>query len=116
MIVPTTRGTSPRRRVRMSSVDMELSGRAAVGFRRGLRRFDQFPELRILLKGFVFADGEVRTIEKILEAILIQNAVNQDPEFVALEIDSIIAQAEPVQMFAGALEAPVFLEIGLQHL
>jgi hypothetical protein len=77
--------------------------------------FDEFPELGVLLQRLVFADGETRTEEEVLEAVLAQDAVDDDPEFVALKIDAVIPQTETVEELVVALQPAEALKIGAHH-
>jgi hypothetical protein len=79
-----------------------------------MSRFDQVPELRILLEGFILANGQIGAIKEVLKGVLVQNAVNEHSQVVPLEVDAIVAQPETKELAAAAFEASVFLEIGLE--
>ena len=53
---------------------------------------------------FVFASGEAGAEQKILEGVATEDAMDDDAEFVALEINAVIAKAKAVEGFAVPLE------------
>ncbi len=59
----------------------------------GARLLDQFPKAGVILQLFVLASGEAGAIEEILEGILAENAVDDDAEGMAFEVDAIITEA-----------------------
>src|SRR5215471_12797801 len=77
---------------------------------RTFRRLDELPELRVFLQGLVFAHLDAGTEEEILERVLAQDAVDEDAELVAFEIDAVIADAEAVQDMAVAFELAEIVE------
>ena len=65
--------------------------------RVGAGGFDQVPEFRVLLKCFVFADGEAGAEKKILEGVFAEDSVDDESEVVPFKVNSIITDSEPVQ-------------------
>src|SRR6266446_4699654 len=83
-----------------------------VKFLLGLGRFNQIPKLRVLLEGFVFFDGQGGTVEEIFEGIFAEDAVDDDAQFVPLEINAIVANAKAMQNFAVSFQLTEVLEVG----
>ena len=79
-------------------------------------RFDQFPEFRILLKRLVFGDRQIRAVEKIFEAVFIQNAIHNHAELVPLKVNAIISDAEAVQVMPRAIQAAILVEVIFENL
>ena len=104
------RSTDPRRRARSDAPHHGASVVRAAG-----GGCDQFPEFGVLLEGFVFADGQAGAEEEVFEAVLAQDAVDDDAEFVALEIDAVIPEAEAVQELVVAFEPTEAFEVGAHH-
>jgi hypothetical protein len=67
-------------------------------------RFDQFPELRILLKGLVFLHFQTGTEKEVLEGMSVQNAMDYQAQLMAFEIDAVVTNSEAMERAAGALE------------
>src|SRR4051812_50101986 len=81
-----------------------------------LRRFDQLPELRILLEGFIFLDREGGAVKEVFESVPAQDPVDDQTEFVALEINAIIANAEAMKDLASAFQLAESLQVGAHYL
>ena len=78
--------------------------------------FDQFPEPGILLERLVFRELEPGAEQEVLESVAIEDAVHYQAEFVAFEINAVIADPESVQGPAGALEFPELVQLGIHDL
>ena len=65
--------------------------------------FYELPEFGVILEGFVFARGKTGSEEKVFEGIAVEDAVDHDSEFMAFEIDAVIAQSESMQGAPGLL-------------
>ena len=57
------------------------------------RPLDHFPKLRVVLKLFVLARGQVRPEEEIAERVPAQDAMDDDAEHMAFEVEAIVAEA-----------------------
>ena len=79
-------------------------------------RFDQLPEFRVLLQGFVFLHFQSGPEEEILEGMAIEDAVDEQAQLVAFEIDAVIADPEAVQSAAGAFEFAERIQFGVHDL
>src|ERR1035441_2429356 len=73
---------------------------------RALSGFDQLPEFRILLERLVLLHLQSGAEEKVLEGMAVEDAMHDQAQLVAFEIDAVIPYPEPVQGSAGALELP----------
>jgi hypothetical protein len=71
---------------------------------RGATAFDHVPEFRIVLQCLVLGDGQAGTEKEILEAVLAENAMDDDAEFVAFEVHAIVSHAESMKNLAAAFE------------
>ena len=91
------RGSNPRRR------------RLTVA---GPSFFDKFPELGVLLQGFILTHGQIRSEQKILQAVPAEDAVHDQPELVPLEVNAILANAKSMERFPVALELAEALQVG----
>ena len=80
------------------------------------RRLNQLPELGVLLEGFIFLHLQAGTEEEILESMAIEDAMDEQAQFVALEIDAVIADPEAVQGAACPFEFAEGVQFGLHHL
>ena len=78
--------------------------------------FDQFPEPRILLERLVFRELEPGAEQEVLEGVAIEDTVHYQAEFVAFEINAVIAHAEPMQDTARALELAELVQFGVHDL
>ena len=58
---------------------------------------DQLPEFRVLLQGLILAYREAGSVEKILQRVAAQYAMDHYPQIVALEINPVIAQAQAME-------------------
>lgn len=81
-----------------------------------LGRFDQFPKLRILLQRFVFLHFQPGPEEKVFQRMTVEDPVNKESKFVTLEIDPIVADAEPMQSAAGPFQFAEGIQLGLHDL
>lgn len=78
--------------------------------------FNQLPELRVLLQRLVLLHLESGTVEKVLERVAVEDAMDQEPQFVPLEIDAVIADPKAVQDAAGPFEFAELIQLGVHHL
>ena len=76
----------------------------ASSFLRAFGGLDQFPELRIFLKGLILAHLDTGPEQKIFERMAAQDTVYQDTERMAFEINPIITDSEAVKNVAVALK------------
>ena len=67
------------------------------------RSFDQFPKLRVLLERFVLLHLQPRAEEEILQGVSVQNAVDHEPKFMALEVHPVITSKEAAEKIAPRL-------------
>ena len=75
--------------------------------------FDEFPEFGIFLEGLIFTGADAGAEEKILEGMAAEDAVDEDAEAVAFEINAVVADAITVEDVAVAFEfAEIFEFIG----
>jgi hypothetical protein len=81
-----------------------LSGRGILILVGTFGGFDELPEFRIFLQGFVLAELEAGAEKEILERVPAQDAVDEHAELVALKINAVIAEAETVEDVAVAFE------------
>src|SRR5271166_1459270 len=81
-----------------------------------LGRLDQFPELGILLKRLVLRHFQSGTEKEILQGMAIKDAMDHQAEFMALEINTVIADAEPVQGAASAFQLAELVQFRVHHL
>jgi hypothetical protein len=77
---------------------------------------DEFPEARIALQRFILAGLEALTVEKILQRVATEDAMNEHAEVVLLEIDPVIAEAQAVQDVAIAFQFAEVLQFRGHHL
>ena len=80
------------------------------------RRFDEFPEFGILLQGFVLTDFQAGAEIKVLEGVSAEDAMDDDAEIMAFEIDAVIADAKAMQDAASAFEFAEFFQFRGHHL
>lgn len=78
-------------------------------------RLDHLPEFGIFLQGLVLTCGQTGAKQKILERVAAENAVDNDAQFVALEIYAVISNAKTVEGLAGALQMAEVMKITFQH-
>jgi len=78
--------------------------------------FDQIPEFWILLQRLILLNLQPGTKQEILQRMAIQGAMDKQTQFVALEIDPIIADAEPMQNPARPLELAEIIHLGMHDL
>jgi hypothetical protein len=107
--LPDYRVTGTRHCWKQPTVALSTSGRVAS------RLFDLRPEFRIGLERFVLPQLEVRAVEEIFQRVSGQNAVNDDPQTMALEVNAVVGEAEAVERAAGFFEFPKRLQIRLDH-
>jgi hypothetical protein len=67
-------------------------------------RFDELPELGIVLERLVLAHLDAGTEEEILEGVPAHDAVDENAKRVALKINTVIANPEAVEDVTVALE------------
>lgn len=82
----------------------------------GLGRLDQFPEFWTLLQGLILLHLQAGAEHEVLECMPIEDAVNDQPQLMPLEINAVIAHSEPVQDPAGPLELAEVFQLRLHHL
>ena len=73
---------------------------------------DHVPEFRVLLERAIFAERKARTKKKILERVPVKDAMDDEAEIVAFEIDPIVSDSKAVKGFAFTFKMSEFLEIG----
>jgi hypothetical protein len=78
--------------------------------------FDHFPKFWILLQGFIFTRGQIRAIKKIFEGVAAQDAMHHHAQLMPLKVNTVIAQAKPLQGLARAFELAKVMRIALEHL
>jgi hypothetical protein len=79
-------------------------------------RLDHLPELGILLQGFVLLDLQAGAIEKILERVAMQDAMDEHAEFMALKINPVVAHAKAMEDAPAAFEFAEVVQFGADHL
>ena len=99
-----------RRRLR----DLYFSGSTLGGSPFG--GLDQLPELRILLQRLVFRNLQTGAEEEVFEGMAVENAMDDQAQLVAFEIDPVISHSEPVQDSARPLEFAELVQLGIQDL
>jgi hypothetical protein len=77
--------------------------------------FDHFPEFWVFLEGLVLTRGQTRTKEKILQRVAAEDPVDNDAQFVALEINAVITDAKPMKGFPGPLKMAEVMQIAFDH-
>ena len=77
---------------------------------------DQVPKLGVLLEGLIFADGKIRAEEKIFERVFAEDSVDDEAEIVALEVDAVVADPEPVQRPPFPFQFSEAFQLGGHHL
>jgi hypothetical protein len=87
-----------------------------LSFRRSPGRFDHFPELWILLQRLVFVRFQTGAEEKILQRVPAQNPMHDHAQFVPLEVNAVVAHAEPVQRPPRAFQFAELVQFGVHHL
>ncbi len=78
--------------------------------------FDQFPEFWVLLQRFILLRLQPGAKEEVRERMSIENAVDDQPEFMAFEINAVIAHPEPVERAAGTLELAELVHLRMHDL
>lgn len=79
------------------------------------RLFDLRPKFGIGLERFVLPQLEIGSVEEIFQGVSGQNAMNDDPQSVALEVNAVVGEAEAIERSARFFEFPECLEIRLDH-
>lgn len=74
---------------------------------------DELPELWIILENLVFTGGQPAPEQEVLEGIPAHDAMNDDAQFVPLEIDPVISQTKPVQDATISFQSTVLFEVRL---
>ena len=93
------------------------ANRSVTGYsgRVASRLFDLSPKFGIGLERLVLPQLEVRAVEEILQRVSGQNAMNDDPQSVALEVNAVVGESEAVERAARLFEFPKRLQIRLDH-
>ncbi len=83
---------------------------------RHLGGFDEVPEFRVLLQGFVFLHFEPGSKKEILERVAVEDAMDEESKLVTLEVNPVVADPEAVQNAARSLELPELVQLGVHDL
>ena len=91
-------------------------GELILGCHRGTGSFNQFPKSRILFQFLVIRKREAGAVFEVFKGVFAKDAVDDDTQLVAFEVDAIIAESETVEGAAATFEFSEFLQIGAEHL
>ena len=78
--------------------------------------FDELPEFRILLQGLILLHFETGTKQEVFEGMAVEDAMDDQTEFVALEIDAVIPDPKAMEGASSPLELSELVHLSLHDL